>query len=513
MSKKINIIGAGIAGLSAGCYLQMNGYDTEIFELHDKPGGLCTAWERSGYKIDGCIHWLVGTNPQSGLYRIWSELIDMSQLKIFEGLEYFRIEDQVGREIIIYRDVDRLEQELLEKAPEDSSQIRKLTATVRKFSKLEMPVDRAAELTTVRENLRLLLKLLPYGWPYLKLINISIGEYAARFRNPLLRQAITNLFVPEMAMLFAISTLAWMTGRNAGYPIGGSLNFARLIEKRYLELGGKINYKARVKQIHTSGKNPAVADGVELEDGTQHAADMVISAADGYATIFELLDGKFVDESVRRRYRELPVFSSFLQVSLGIARTFKREPSTIYLPIEPALEIDPETVLDFIGLRIFNDDPTLAPAGKTLVTIYIPTYNYAYWQNLKQADPRKYKAEKNYIAEEIVNVIEKRFGQIRANLEVIDVSTPATVIHYTNNWRGSMEGWLLNKKTGFQSMRKILPGLDNFFQIGQWVEPGGGVPTSLLSGRNVAQIICHKDDREFTTTRAQSAKSVKRKAQ
>jgi phytoene dehydrogenase-like protein len=31
----IIIIGAGIAGLAAGCYAQMNGYQTQIFELHD----------------------------------------------------------------------------------------------------------------------------------------------------------------------------------------------------------------------------------------------------------------------------------------------------------------------------------------------------------------------------------------------------------------------------------------------------------------------------------------------
>ena len=37
--KKIIIIGSGIAGLSAGCYLQINDYDTEIFELHNIPGG------------------------------------------------------------------------------------------------------------------------------------------------------------------------------------------------------------------------------------------------------------------------------------------------------------------------------------------------------------------------------------------------------------------------------------------------------------------------------------------
>ncbi len=61
MEKSIIIIGAGIAGLSAGCYSQMNGYHTQIFEMdNDRRSGLCTTWKRKGYNIDGCIHWLVG---------------------------------------------------------------------------------------------------------------------------------------------------------------------------------------------------------------------------------------------------------------------------------------------------------------------------------------------------------------------------------------------------------------------------------------------------------------------
>ena len=63
----IIIIGAGFAGLSVGIYAQMNGYHTQIFEMHSLPGGLCTAWKRKGYTIDGCIHWLMGTNPSSDL--------------------------------------------------------------------------------------------------------------------------------------------------------------------------------------------------------------------------------------------------------------------------------------------------------------------------------------------------------------------------------------------------------------------------------------------------------------
>ena len=56
MKKSVAIIGGGISGLAAGCYAQMNGYDTQLFEMHDKPGGLCTAWDRKGYTIDGCLH-------------------------------------------------------------------------------------------------------------------------------------------------------------------------------------------------------------------------------------------------------------------------------------------------------------------------------------------------------------------------------------------------------------------------------------------------------------------------
>ena len=50
------VIGAGIAGLVPGCYAQMNGYRTQIFEMHDRPGGMCRAWQRQGLVFDGCIH-------------------------------------------------------------------------------------------------------------------------------------------------------------------------------------------------------------------------------------------------------------------------------------------------------------------------------------------------------------------------------------------------------------------------------------------------------------------------
>ncbi len=61
----ILIIGGGMAGLATGCYAQMNGYETHILEMAQKPGGVCTSWRRGEYTFDGCLEWLVGTRPGS----------------------------------------------------------------------------------------------------------------------------------------------------------------------------------------------------------------------------------------------------------------------------------------------------------------------------------------------------------------------------------------------------------------------------------------------------------------
>jgi len=38
------------------------------------------------------------------------------------------------------------------------------------------------------------------------------------------------------------------------------------------------------------------------------------------------------------------------------------------------------------------------------------------------------------------------------------------------------------------------------YMAGQWVEPGGGVPTAAMSGRNVIRTICQRDGKSFVTT-------------
>jgi phytoene dehydrogenase-like protein len=104
--KSVIIIGAGIAGLSAACYSQMNGYRTRVFEMHDKPGGLCTAWERKGYTIDGCLHWLVGSAPGNGFYRFWQELGMLQGQKVINMEQFYRYEATDGRTFTMFCNID-----------------------------------------------------------------------------------------------------------------------------------------------------------------------------------------------------------------------------------------------------------------------------------------------------------------------------------------------------------------------------------------------------------------------
>ena len=122
--KKIIIIGAGISGLSSGIYAQKSGFISEIFERNMTPGGLCTSWVRKGYKLDGCVHWLTGTNHQSDLYNLWRSIDAFDDNSLIMEDNFATIEVD-GVKVTLWHDLNKLEKELIEISPEDTKLIKK----------------------------------------------------------------------------------------------------------------------------------------------------------------------------------------------------------------------------------------------------------------------------------------------------------------------------------------------------------------------------------------------------
>ncbi len=479
-NNKVLIIGGGIAGLCTGVYLQKNGFETEILEMHSIAGGLATAWKRGGYTFENCIHWLLGSKEGEELNATWKEVFDLGRLEFFDD-EIYEVIEQGDKKLVVYRDVDRMEREFLAKAPEDGAVIREFAGLVRKLSFFRFPGG-----DSVFARLISLVKALPHLRRIGKYGKFTLAGYAERIKNPLLKSFFAS-GLGEMSFLATAYALAWMTRGNAGYPIGGSLRMIGLIEERYRALGGKMRFDTRVERIMVSSGKAA---GVVLEGGKEIPADIVVSAADGHTTIFQFLEGRFLGAKIEKAHKSYKPFPSYVQVSLGIAADLKGEPGFLALLLGRDLVIDPGTRQNFLSFRVFNFDPSMAPAGKTAVVCFLATYNHEYWVSLRESGKAAYDAEKERVAHDVIDIFERRFPAAKGKIETVDVATPSTVIRYTGNWKGSMEGWLITPSTGFRPLPSILPGLEDFYMVGQWVSPGGGLPSGLLTARNTTRMIC-----------------------
>jgi len=49
-------------------------------------------------------------------------------------------------------------------------------------------------------------------------------------------------------------------------------------------------------------------------------------------------------------------------------------------------------------------------------------------------------------------------------------------------------------------MSQKLPGLSNFYMVGQWVSPGGGLPSGVITARNAIKLICKEEKKKFVAT-------------
>lgn len=155
--KSIIIIGAGLAGLSTGCYARMNGYRTYIFERHTLPGGLCTAWNRKGYTIDGCIHWLMACQPGNSFRRVYDELGAFEGNRLITLHKYVHCRDEASeKSLAVTSDLDRLAADMKALSPEDGKVIDELVEGSRALKGFDTGIPKPRELMGRFDGLKMM---------------------------------------------------------------------------------------------------------------------------------------------------------------------------------------------------------------------------------------------------------------------------------------------------------------------------------------------------------------------
>ena len=483
---KIIIIGAGMGGLSAGIYGQMNGYDTEIYEMHSKAGGQCASWSRNGYTFDACIHHLVGCKDGSRVNQIWKNLGAMP-LNLVYTRELVAAAFP-GKEMFYdYYDLDKLRNHMLQIAPEDAPEIEKYISGIRSFLNKDVMGRMAAGKKDMLGMMPLVIKNMKY-------FKMSLKDYALRFKNPLLRRAIPMLeySIPEIPTAVHFSKHAAGTDGDIAWPVGASQTLSEAMEKRYSDLGGKLHFGKKVEKILTQGNRVV---GIRLADGSDQFSDIVISNADGRKTISGLLGGEYSNSDIDKwmQIDDKPGNWAAM-VYLGVNRNLKDEPSALVLLLEKPVKLTGQEV-DSLELQLYGFDTTMAPAGKGVIKAEI-TGTYSYWND---CTPEEYADKKREITDQVIDILESHYPGIREQVEVTDVVTLKTWERFMGGTHGFNNG--PNKPFGFKSIlsgkKTTLPGLERFYMAGTWVSGMGAAFINAQTGKTVIQQICKKDKKRF----------------
>lgn len=498
MKKKIAIIGAGISGLSAGIFARINGFDTTIYEMGKKAGGVCSSWEKQGYYVNGSIHWLVGSAPGTDLYDLWHQLGVIEDNTFHNHSSFIEYRNIHGQDVHFYTDIHKLQKHFLDLSPAYEKVIKEFIQAIETVANNSFPLDKAFELLNAWDWTKALLATFPLIMTMGKYNQISIKDFAQQFQSDVLKTAFKNFWSSEISMTFFLMQLAYAYKGTAGYPLGGSGRFVEKLEKRYRDLGGEIAFGKKVTKILIeNGK----ASGLELNKSEEIAADYVVSAADGHTVLFELLGNEYVDEKTKTAYQTLKTFPSLIYFSAGIRREFKEVAPSIVgvnIPLVKPLKVGNYTH-ERITFQIYNFDPTLAPKGKTLINAMVDT-DYPYWKNLNKQSRIRYRVEKQLISDALIESLDAYFDDVKNNVDFTDTATPVTYKNWTGNHNGSYEGWLPTPEAAKLKLPTHFNGLAHFYMCGHWVTPGGGMPPAAYSGRDAIQLICRDEKIHFKTS-------------
>jgi phytoene desaturase len=479
------IIGGGLAGLSAGCHARTSGFRATILEHNVALGGVCTAWPRGDYTVDGCIHWLTG----GPFARLYDELHITPRVAV-RPLEQFLtyIDEATGDRVEIARDPARLREQLRSIAPHDGGAIDDLLAGARQLADLEPPIDHPSELATITTRLRDLWAI-RHQIATLAHFRVTVAEWcSANVQSGALRMLLGCLAGDDAPMLVVLMILGYLGRGWLSRPVGGTAAFRDALIDRYASLGGEA-------RLHTTVEEILVADdrarGVRLTDGTTIAADAVVSTASSPETVLRLLGGRYGAPALRERLETWPTFDPIALVTYGVAAPLAHLPPTMILNGVAGLEVGGRHNGHFY-VRIYNEGPGFAPPGHSVVQVMLQT-SYDWWATRGA----RYASEKDMLGNTLLAQLQRYLPAMAGAVRMVDVATPLTYWRQARSWRGAYEGWKPTQASLLGHVDKTLPGLAGLYLAGQWVEPGGGVPAALMSGRQAIQILCHDAGRPF----------------
>ena len=485
--KKIVVIGGGVSGLSAGIYALLSGFEVEIFEKNAIPGGECIGWNRNGFHIDNCIHWLTGTRKDTELYEVWNKVGALSDDTKYAKLDSFYSSTYKGQKATLWNDLDRTKRELVELSPEDEAEITKFIEYVEYSKQCLFPASKPMEMWGIKDYIEKGQSMADFPKVMKEFGKISLEEYSRRFKHPLIQKLMCDYLPKSYCAYSFLVSYATIVDGNGDIPMGASLQMSLRMEKRFKELGGTIRYNASIEEIVLEKKK---ATGIKLTDGSFVAADYVIPTVDTHVLFGKLLPGKYMPQELKEAYEkpELYPATSGFQIAFSVPTSFNHG-ETVFINVKN-LKVGANSY-DRMYVKTYGYDDIYIKNGRCVIQTCITQKDddFEYWKSLTEAE---YKAEKERLCKEIQESIEHAFPELIGEVCYLDSWTPLTYGRYCNAYHGSYMSFVTTPNGKQIKMKGTIKGIKNIYVAGQWTNSPGGLPVAVTSGKFAIQRILKK---------------------
>ena len=484
--KKAIIIGSGIAGLAAAIRLGVQGYEVNVFEANQYPGGKLSSFDEQGYFFDAGPSLFTQPANVEELFILANEPIE-DYFKYTSSEIACRYFFENGKKITAYTQKEKFSEELsLQLGEHPQAAIKYLSAAEKLYRNVGMiflnfSLHKTA--TWVHKRVWKAFSTIRYSNLFSTLnrhnqFNFQTPEAIQIFN----RFATYNGSNPYKApgMLSVIPHLEQNEG--TFYPYGGMISITHALYNLALKKGVRFHFNQAVnKIIHSKGRVTGIASNDDV-----YEADVVISNADIFHTYKYLLQ----DLTVANKIEKIERSSSALIFYWGIEKEFQDLGlHNILFSKNYQEEFD-----CLFNKKIIHSDPTIyinitskmeqgqAPEGAEnwFVMINAPTNEGQDWPKI--------------IAETRKNVIEKINRILKVDVEslikVEKIMDPIEIEKKTNTFKGSLYGTSSNSLfSAFFRPANFTSKYKGLYFCGGTVHPGGGIPLCLKSAYIATELI------------------------
>lgn len=490
MTTPVVIIGAGLAGLHAGCILAHQGVKTIIVEKNSGVGGYCSSFTDEGYTFDIGATMLqtpsVLTDALAELGREPSDYLDLQPLDPIyrvsfadgESVTFTRSVEETADNIAPFGDRERAGFLQYMKDMENLKRAFKQFFIARKHHSVWSYLSPA--------SLRLFNHVQPFN-------NVSklVNKY---FRDPRLRAAfsfqVLYFGIPPnrcpavygMVPYFEITQGVW-------YPRGGLNSVSKALAKIFQEEGGQLMLNTPVKEIITAGGR---VRGVRLENGEVIEAERVISNADAVYTYLNLLDENVVPKSYRVKVKNFELSCSAIVAFLGFPKgSFDLLHHNFIIPENPDLAYQkifkegslPGDLAAYLCCATRSDE-TVGPPDHDGLYVLVPAPG-------RLRDGASWAERREMALEFVITELERRgMRGLREKLTYTNVYLPSDYERIYNQPAGMGFGIQPTaRQMGPLRPKMRSPFVGGLYLAGASTNPGCGVPLVISSGRSAAQAL------------------------